>query len=136
MISLKCGILICLAIVIFVIIYLIYCKYYKEKFSNKKIVKFFGATYCPYSNTNSPSYKVMKDFEEKYKDVEVQYYWTDSEKDTPLAIKYNIEYVPTILNMNDKQIELGLPEGINKDEKTNDELRELLLENIYNKLNI
>lgn len=107
----------------------------KEKFDTIKVIKFFGATYCPYSNENSISYKVMKDFEEKYKGhVEVQYYWTDTQKDLPIAMEYNIEYVPTIYNNKKEIIELGLPEGVDKENKTNDELRELLLTNIYSKL--
>jgi hypothetical protein len=41
----------------------------------------------------------MKDFEEKYKEmVDVEYYWTDTQKDLPLAMEYNIQYVPTIYN--------------------------------------
>ena len=134
MISSKVMILIFVVIAVLVV-FLIYKYFNKDKFTNnKKVIKFFGATYCPYSNMNSPSYKVMKDFEDKYKDVEVQYYWTDTEKDIPLAVEYNIEYVPTILNSKNESIELALPEGINKDEKTNDELRDLLLSNVYNKL--
>jgi hypothetical protein len=106
-----------------------------EKFETKKVIKFFGATYCPYSNESSISFKVMKDFEEKYKDtVEVQYVWTDTQKDLPLAMEYDIQYVPTIYNENKEIIELGLPEGVDKENKTNDELRELLLNNIYSKL--
>jgi hypothetical protein len=108
----------------------------KETFQSKKVIKFFGATYCPYSNESSISFKVMKDFEEKYKDlVEVEYFWTDTQKDMPLAMEYNIQYVPTIYNENKEVIELALPEGIDKENKTNDELRELLLNNIYSKLN-
>ena len=106
-----------------------------EKFEEKKIVKFFGASYCPYSNDTSISYKVMKDFEDKYKDsVEVQYYWTDTEKDSTIAMEYQIQYVPAIFNNNKEQIDLTLPEGIDKTTKTNDELRELLLNNLYSKL--
>jgi hypothetical protein len=113
----------------------------KEKFdtetdtNTKKVIKFFGATYCPYSNESSISFKVMKDFEEKYKDmVEVQYYWTDTQKDLPFAMEYNIQYVPTIYNNMKEVIELDLPEGVDRENKTNDELKELLLSNIYSKL--
>jgi hypothetical protein len=134
MLSSKVVLILIVIIILLIFIYKVYKYFNKNKFTNKKVIKFFGATYCPYSNTNSPSYKVMKDFEDKYKDVEVKYYWTDTEKDIPMAMEYNIEYVPTILNSNNDSIELSLPDGINKDEKTNDELRDLLLENIYNKL--
>ena len=47
-----------------------------ENNGEKKVLKYFGGDYCPFSNSNSNAYKVVKDFEEEYKDkVDVNYYW-------------------------------------------------------------
>ena len=103
-----------------------------EKFESKKSIKYFGANYCPFSNTDSAAYKVIKEFEEKYKDkVDVKYIWTETDGDYMKA--YNIEYVPTILNTSDKEIQLGLPKNTDITKPTT-ELKTILLENIYNKL--
>lgn len=100
--------------------------------SSTNVVKFYGADYCPYSNKNSPSYKIMKDFEESYPDVQVYYYWIG--KDDEEMKDLNIEYVPTILNGKNKSIELKLPEGITPEGKTGEDLKIILLEAIHNQL--
>ena len=103
-----------------------------EPTSSTNVVKFYGADYCPYSNKNSPSYKIMKDFEESYPDVQVYYYWIG--KDDEEMKDLNIEYVPTILNGKNKSIELKLPEGITPEGKTGEDLKIILLEAIHNQL--
>lgn len=106
----------------------------KNNFENKKkIIQYFGGDYCPFSNTNSNAYKIMKDFETEYGDkVTVNYYW--SGKDNEIMQSLKIEYVPTILNGNNDIIELKLPDNTDTTSLSNDELKSMLLETIYNKL--
>lgn len=127
-----CGIVIALVLFFIIIMYNRKCDTMtnKENIENTKTIKYFGGDYCPYSNTNSIAYNVMKEFEVRYPDVLVEYYW--SGKDNAAMEKYNILYVPTILNSKDQPIELKLPKDTVTEGKTNDELRGLLLENIYN----
>jgi hypothetical protein len=104
-----------------------------NNFENKKIIQYFGGDYCPFSNVNSNAYKIMKDFENEYGDkVTVNYYW--SGKDNEIMKELKIEYVPTILNGNNDVIELKLPEDVDTTNLSNEELKSMLLENIYNKL--
>ncbi len=100
---------------------------------NNKVIQYFGGDYCPFSNTTSNAYKVMKDFEEVYGEaVSVKYYWVG--KDDDIMKELDVQYVPTILNGNNDIIELNLPENTNTKDLSNDELKQLLLETIYNKL--
>ena len=99
----------------------------------KKVLQYFGGDYCPFSNSNSNAYKVIKDFEDEYGDrVDIQYYWVglDDEKMKEL----NVEYVPYLLNGDNKQIEIALPEGTDTTNISEPELKELLLSTIYSKL--
>ncbi len=137
-------------IVIIVFIYFIY-KYINgnEKFNNlkkndnnleainnkEKIIQYFGGDYCPFSNSDSNAYKVIKDFEDTYGDrVTCKYYWVG--KDDDYMKELNVLYVPTILNGDNKQIDIKLPDNINvkKNDLSNEELKVILLESIYNKL--
>jgi hypothetical protein len=105
-----------------------------NNFKNKeKIIQYFGGDYCPFSNTTSNAYKVVKDFEEVYgTEVTVKYYWVG--QDDIIMKDLDIQYVPTILNGNNDIIELNLPETIDTKNLSNQELKDLLLETIYNKL--
>lgn len=74
----------------------------------------------------------MKDFEETYPDVQVFYYWMGEDDDKMTEL--NIEYVPTILNGENKPVELKLPEGVSREGKTGEELKVILLEAIHNQV--
>ena len=106
----------------------------KNNFDNKKkIIQYFGGDYCPFSNVDSNAYKIMKDFENEYGDkVFISYYWTG--KDNQKMQELDVKYVPTILNGDNKNIELKLPEEVDTNGLSNDELKTMLLENIYNNL--
>jgi hypothetical protein len=106
----------------------------KGNFENKKkVLQYFGGDYCPFSNSNSNAYKVIKDFEAEYEDdVEVNYYWVGL--DDEIMKELNVEYVPYLLNGDNKQIEIGLPEGTDASNMEEAELKELLLRTIYEKL--
>lgn len=98
-----------------------------------KILNYFGGHHCPHSRVNSPMYNLINDkFKEKYPDVTVNIYWS-SEHDN-IFNEYNVEYVPTILNNVGSQVKAVLPEGIVRDNKTDDELEDILLENINSQL--
>ncbi len=101
--------------------------------NEKKVLKYFGGDYCPFSNSASNAYKVIKDFEQEYGDrVNVNYYWVGL--DDEIMKELNVEYVPYILNGDNKQIEIGLPEGTETSNLSEEELKELLLRTIYEKL--
>ena len=106
----------------------------KEKLENKdKVLQYFGGDYCPFSNTTSNAYKVIKDFEDEYGNkVTVKYYWVG--KDDEHMKKLNVEYVPAILNGNNEEIELALPKGTDTKDMKIEDIKSLLLETIYNKL--
>jgi hypothetical protein len=109
-------------------------RYYKNNFeNNKKVIQYFGGDYCPFSNVNSNAYKIIKDFENEYGDrITVSYYWAG--KDNEIMQTLDVKYVPTILNSYNESIELKLPEDVDTTGLSNDELRTMLLENIYNNL--
>lgn len=97
--------------------------------SPTKTLKYFGGGYCPYSNTNSNAYNVIKEFENLKKDVKVEYYWTENNQSD--MEKYKIMYVPTILGENDRPIELRLPDDYDKTNKTDAQLKEALMNHLY-----
>lgn len=113
----------------------------KEKFAetttgnSTKTLKYFGGGYCPYSNKSSNAYMVIKDFEDYAKskgDVEINFYWTE---ENPVEMEqYKIMYVPTILGKDDQPIELKLPAGTDINNKTDAELKQLLMDHIYSLL--
>ncbi len=119
-------------VLIIVVLVIVFVVKKKEPFDEvKKTIKYFGANYCPYSNTDSMSYKVMKDLEDKYKtNIEIKYYWTDADG-ADEGKKNNVQYVPTILNSKDEEIQLALPEGTDTKDMTNEQLKELLLATVY-----
>jgi hypothetical protein len=136
----KVEYIICISVFILVTIVII-ITLTRNKFSNTKTEKFaeelpptktlkyFGGGYCPYSNTNSNAYKVILDFENRKKDVKVEYYWTEDNQSE--MEQYKIMYVPTILGKDDKPIELKLPDNFDKTGKTDEELKTALREHIY-----
>lgn len=142
----KTELILLIGLVVLIIIYLAYRylivrgkkekledKPIKNTFSNNKVLSYFGAEYCPFSNTDSNAYKIIKDFENEYGDrVTIKYYW--SETDADLMKELNIVYVPTILNSNNNKIELALDKDVDTKKLSNEELKSLLLENIYNNL--
>ncbi len=98
-----------------------------------KTVQYFGGDYCPFSNTDSNAYRVIKEFEETYGDnISVKYYWVG--KDDDLMKKLDVKYVPTILNGENEQLELEIPKDTDTTNLSTDELKKILFENIYNKL--
>ena len=127
-------------IIILVTIYIIVKKYKenkenKEKFTNEeKKLKYFGSKRCPHSKEGSRTYELVKEFENKYNDVKVEYYWSDIPSHKDNFEKANAEYVPTITNDNYKTIELILPKDLDRNSKTEEELKEILLSNMYDQV--
>ena len=99
-----------------------------------KTLIYFGNTSCPYSNLGSRVYKLIEDFEKEFPDVNVVYNWSGQEDSMFDFQKANIKYVPTVTDDEYNVIELKLPSDINRDSMTDDELKQLLLSTIYNKL--
>jgi ABC-type glycerol-3-phosphate transport system substrate-binding protein len=95
-------------------------------------IKYFGGSYCPHSRVGSRAYTLIKDFEAKYPNIKVEYYWTG--EDNEEFTKANAEYVPTVTDTNYNKINLTLPNGVNTNDKTDVELKNLVLLNIHHQL--
>jgi hypothetical protein len=130
-----------IVLVLCIVSYVVYDKMIKKQHEQLENVdnniielKYFGGHYCPHSNQDSHSYKlIMEHFTKKYPDVKVNVYWSgeDNQKE---FLKANAEYVPTITNNKYEHLELKLPEGFEPDDKTDDELVEAVVDNLYNQL--
>ena len=102
---------------------------------NNKVLKYFGGLSCPHSNKSSRVYKLIQDFEIKYPDTVVEYYWSNNVEDMSEFKKANAVYVPTITNNNYTKVELKIAPGIDTSTQTDSMLKELLFQNIYNQIN-
>ena len=105
--------------------------------SDKKVIKYFGAHYCPHSNKNSAVYGLINEsFRERFPDVEIQIYMSEdaSEEDKPEFTKADAKYVPTVTNGKYAHLNLKLPDGYDTENKSMDEMGEVLLNNIYQQL--
>lgn len=101
--------------------------------SSKKGINYFGGHHCPHSRENSSMYNLINDrLRKKYPDIQINIYWASEHGD--LFNKYNVEYVPTLLNNSGNNVVAGLPENVNRENKTDEELEEMVLENILNQL--
>ena len=98
-----------------------------------KVLNYYGGHFCPHSRVGSSMHNLIGSiFQEKYPNVVIKYYWS-GENDEEF-VQANIEYVPTVTNSYNQQVFVGLPEGTITEGKSDDELQELLLSNIYNQL--
>lgn len=130
-----------IALVLCIVSYIVYDKVIKKQpeqlensIENNIELKYFGGHYCPHSNKDSHSYKlIMEHFTKKYPDVKVNVYWS-GENNQSEFLKANAEYVPTITNKKYQHLELKLPEGFQPDDKTDDELVEAVVDNLYSQL--
>jgi hypothetical protein len=109
--------------------------------SEKKVIKYFGAHYCPFSNSRSRAYNLINNLiTNKYPDIEIELYMSDDineeNKKHYMAEfrKADAKYVPTVTNDKYAHINLSLPKDYITDDKTDEEITESLLENIYNQL--
>jgi|SaaInlV_165m_DNA_2_1040747.scaffolds.fasta_scaffold05828_1 hypothetical protein len=117
------------------IAYIIYNHGLKETLQNKesKVLNYYGGNHCPHSRIGSSMYDLISNnFHTKYPNVSINYYWSGEADDE--FIRANIEYVPTITNNYNQQLFIGLPEGNVPDDKSDQELEQILLDNIYNQL--
>ena len=104
-----------------------------ENTDNNKVLNYYGGRFCPHSNENSSMYKLITEkLKEKYSNLPINIYWSRDNGDK--FTENNIEYVPTVTNNNNEKIFIGLPEGTDKDTKTDEQLEEILLKNIYDQL--
>lgn len=128
-------IIVIIAVIIFGILKYVYnnkTNYFTN--TSNKTLNYFGGDYCPHSNKDSRTYKLIEEeFANKYPDVKVNYYWSNPNNIEEFK-KARADYVPTITNNNYDHIKLALPEGTNPEDYNDDELKDLLLENIYNQL--
>ncbi len=129
-----------LFIIIIIVILFGIAKYFFniDSFTNsnnkKKVMKYFGGDYCPHSNKDSRTYKLINEyFAKKYPGIKIEYYWIGLDTQEEFK-KTNSEYVPTITNGNYQHIKLKIADNIKLDDHTDEELESLLLENIYNQL--
>jgi hypothetical protein len=106
----------------------------EEKYIRPKVLKYFGGAYCPHSREGSRAYELVKDFEAKYKNIDVQYFWSGEEGTKDEFMKADARYVPTLTNCDYTKIEMSVPQGTDTSDKTQDELKELVMKNMYNQL--
>lgn len=103
----------------------------KEEFiETDNTLKYYGAHYCPFSNNKSMAFKVIRDFKEKYPDVNVEVYM--KEDNEAIFNKVRPQYVPTIM-YNNKNISLSLPEE-ERDDVTDENAADKVLDNIYKQI--
>ena len=77
----------------------------KNPNNNKKVLKYFGAHYCPYSNEKSDAYNlIVNQFRRQYPNLHLEVYWIDTPKGQPESIKAQVEYVPTLTDKNYRHI--------------------------------
>jgi hypothetical protein len=104
------------------------------KYIRPRVLKYFGGAYCPHSREGSRACNLVKDFEATYPDVNVKYYWSEDEDAKVEFMKANARYVPTLTNDNNNKIEMSVPQGTETSDKSQDELKLLVMENMYNQL--
>ena len=102
--------------------------------SDNKTLKYFGGERCPHSKEGSKAHILIKAFEEMYPDVNIEYYWSSISTHKDEFKKARADYVPTITNDKYKHIELKIGENISTIGKSDIELKNLVLENVYNNL--
>ena len=107
----------------------------ENKMEEQKVLKYFGGAYCPHSREGSRAYNLMKDFEATYPNVDVQYYWSGNENDKSEFMKADARYVPTLTNSLYNKVEMSVSPKIDTTDKSQDELKELVMINMYDQLN-
>ena len=81
-----------------------------EKNKSKKVLKYFGRKFCPYSNECSIMYKMInEDFRNTYPKVEIIFNWMESYREKREGNYAEIDKVPALLNKNYKKIDLQKP---------------------------
>ena len=98
-----------------------------------KVLKYFGGSYCPHSREGSRAYELIKDFESEYTDVKVEYYWTGEDNDEEFQ-NADAQYIPTVTNRLYNKVELSVNPNDNTDDKSDIELKHLVMGNIYRQL--
>ena len=73
--------------------------------NQKKVLKYFGAHYCPYSNEKSEAYNlIVNQFRRQYPNLNLEVYWIDTPQGQPEARRAQVEYVPTLTDKNYRHI--------------------------------
>jgi len=101
--------------------------------TSDKVLKYFGGSYCPHSRIGSRAYELIKVFELEYPDVKVEYYWTGEDNNEEFK-NADAQYVPTVTNRLYNKIELSVDPNDNTDDKSDIELKHLVMRNIYRQL--
>ena len=99
-----------------------------------KVLKYFGGAYCPHSREGSRAYNLVKDFEVTYPNVTVEYYWTGDLSTKDEFLKADARFVPTITDGSYNKIEMSIQPGSDVTDKSQDELKEMVMANMYRKL--
>ena len=91
-----------------------------EENNNQKLY-YFGGHHCPHSNINSHMYRfITQRFMEKYPEIDVVILWGSEPNSQEMFRRFDVQYVPTVVNENGNKINVGLPEGMNVDNKTDE----------------
>jgi hypothetical protein len=99
-----------------------------------KVLKYFGGSHCPHSRKDSIPFHIINDFGDQYTSVTIEYYWSEDPDAGEEFAKAQADYVPTITNGDYKKITLGLPDSVDRTNTPPEELKNLLMANIYEQL--
>ena len=103
--------------------------------NNKQKLYYFGGHHCPHSNINSHMYRfITQRLVEKYPEIDVVILWGSEPNSQEMFRRFDVQYVPTVVNENGNKINVGLPEGINVDNKNDEEVEDIVIENLKNQL--
>ena len=97
-----------------------------------KVLKYFGGSYCPHSREGSRAYELIKDFESANPNVKVEYYWSGNNEEE--FQKADAQYVPKVTNGSYDNIELSVNTADDITNKSDLELKNLVIANIYKQL--
>ena len=99
-----------------------------------KVLKYFGGSHCPHSRKDSIPFHIINDFGDQYTSVKIEYYWSEDPNAEEEFTKAKADYVPTITNSDYHKITLGLPDSVDRTNTPPEELKTLLMANIYEQL--
>lgn len=101
----------------------------------KPTLYYFGGHHCPHSNQNSYMYKfITQKFSAEHPNVDLIVLWGSDPQSQQLFQKYNVQYVPTLVNGKGAQINAGLPDNFNTEGKSDQELESVVIENLRNQI--
>lgn len=102
---------------------------------NVKKMYYFGGHHCPHSNQQSDMYRFITErFASAHPNVELEILWGSDEKAQEMFQKHNVEYVPTLINKDGTKINVQVPDDVNTQGKSDQEIENIVIENVFSQL--